>query len=360
VAAASIIESISIDTQVFVATGYGFTSKSFQSLKNHFASGRLKLVMTDITVREVHNRIKQSVDEELLLHREFVNKAKALFNSSIPAVKTSVTKFDPNAVAKDLSHNFNSFLKKAKAKIIATKGLTVGDVFDNYFEGIAPFDDNEIKRHEFPDAFCVKALSEWAQKKGLKMFVVSGDKKFYEACSKCTQLVAKKTLSEVLDHVASDDAARASFVRAETKKRMSKIAAEAKHQFQDRYYWVENMDGDAEVNIETIDPIQNDPEIIEIQKDEASLVVMFDATYSAHLSYDDPATASYDEGDLVYIQHREEDVFDREQQLTVEVKVTFDDMDPHSFKITEIDLIEPGDSYAIETEADYHDEWPYK
>ncbi len=359
-AAASIVETISIDTQVFVATGYGFTSKTFQSLKNHFASERLKLVMTDITVREVHNRIKQSVDEELLLHRQFVKKAKALFNSSMPAVKISVTKFDPSAVAKDVSDNFDAFLKEAKAEIIATEGVTIGDVFDKYFEGIAPFGDTEIKRHEFPDAFCLKALSEWAQKKGLKMFVVSGDKKFHEACSKCTQLVAKETLSEVLDHVASDDAALASFVRTETKKRMSEITAGAKHQFQDRYYWVENMDGDAEVKVETIDPIQDDPEIIEIQKNEASLVMTLDATYSAHLSYDDPATASYDEGDLVYVQHREEDVFDRGQQLTVEVKVTFDDMDPHSFKIAEIDLIEPDDSYAIETDEDYHDEWPYK
>ena len=165
-AATSIVETISIDTQVFVATGYGFTSMSFQSLKNHFASGRLKLVMTDITVREVHKRIKQSVDEELVRHREFVNKAKALFNCSIPAVITSVTKLDPNAVAKDLSDNFDSFLKKAKADIIGTKGLTVGDVLDKYFEGLAPFGDTEIKRHEFPDSFCVKALSEWAQKKG--------------------------------------------------------------------------------------------------------------------------------------------------------------------------------------------------
>src|ERR1700722_12181584 len=80
-AGALIVETISIDAQVSVATGYVFTGKSFQSLKNHFASGRLKRVMTDITVGEVHSLIKLSVDEELLLHREFVNKAKALFNS---------------------------------------------------------------------------------------------------------------------------------------------------------------------------------------------------------------------------------------------------------------------------------------
>ena len=358
--AAARVETISIDTQVFVATGYGFTGKSFQSLKSHLASGRLKLVMTDITVREVHARIKLSVAEELRSHREFLNKAKpkALFNSSIPEVRALVRRFDPNVVAKDLCDQFDSFLKDAKVEIVATKDLTVGDVFDKYFAGTAPFGDTETKKHEFPDAFCVKALSEWAQQKGLKMFVVSGDESFWEACSQSKQLVAKKHLSEVLDDVAAwDDPALASFVHTETKKRISEIAKAAKEQFQDRYYFVENMDGEAQVEVETINPTQ-DPEIIEIQKHGASLVVTFDATYSAHLSYDDPATASYDEGDLVYIQHREEDVVDRDELLTVEVKVSFDDMDPQSFDITEIDLIEPDDSFGIETEDDYG--WPYK
>ncbi|HVI09024.1 MAG TPA: PIN domain-containing protein [Candidatus Binatia bacterium] len=355
--AASIVETISIDTQVFVATGYGFTGKSFQSLKKHLASGRLRLVMTDITVREVHARIEQSVAEALLRHREFVKKASALFNSSIPAVKASVTKFDPKVVAKDLCDQFDSFLTDVKAEIVATRDLTIGDVLDKYFAGVAPFGSTETKKHEFPDAFCLKALSEWALQKGVKMFVVSGDNDFFEGCCKCTQLISRKTLNEVLDHVASDESARAGFVRRETKKRVSEIAEEAKHQFQDRYYWVENMDGDAEVKVETISPTQ-DPEIVEIGKEQASLVVTFEARYSAHLSYDDPATASYDEGDLVYVEHREEDVLDREQLLTLEVKVTFDEFDPHSFEITEIDLIEPGDSFAIETEDDYG--WPYK
>jgi hypothetical protein len=191
------------------------------------------------------------------------------------------------------------------------------------------------------------------------MFVASGDETFWEACSKSKQLVAKKHLSEVLDHIAAwDDPTLASFVRTETKKRISEIAEAAKEEFEDRFYWVENMDGEAEVKIETIDPTKADPEIIEIQKDESSLVLKFDATYSAYLSYDDPATASYDEGDLVYIQHREEHVTNREQGLTVEVKVSFNDMDPLSFEVTEVDLISPADGFGIETEDDYG--WPYK
>lgn len=103
-----------------------------------------------LTFREDHARIKQIVREELVRQREFANKAKALFNSSIPEVKASVTKFDPDVVAKDLSDQFDSFLKEVKAESIETKDLTVGDVFDKYFKG----DGQLLPRLEIWSSFC--------------------------------------------------------------------------------------------------------------------------------------------------------------------------------------------------------------
>jgi hypothetical protein len=184
VTAAASVETISIDTQVFVATGYGFSGRAFQSLKSHFASGRLQLVMTDITVREVHARIKQSVTEELVHQRSFINKASALFTSSIPDAKVCVTKLDPDVVIKNLCDQFDAFLQEAKATIIQTENLTVGDVLDKYFAGDPPFGNTENKRYEFPDAFSIQALAEWAEDRDLRMFGVSGDKLFQEACGK--------------------------------------------------------------------------------------------------------------------------------------------------------------------------------
>jgi hypothetical protein len=39
--ATKLVETISLDTQVFVATGFGFGGKSFESPKKHFASRSL-------------------------------------------------------------------------------------------------------------------------------------------------------------------------------------------------------------------------------------------------------------------------------------------------------------------------------
>ena len=188
------------------------------------------------------------------------------------------------------------------------------------------------------------------------MFVVSDDKLFRVACAACSHLIPKSTINEVLDHVASDNEQLASFVRAETIQRMPAILAAAKSGFEDRYYWVEDENGDAQVEVTTLTPA-NEVEIIEIVAEKATLQLSVAIDYTAHLSYDDSATASYDEGTLIYVDHKEEDV-ERDEELTVEVEVWFENMDPASFEIIGVTVTSPSDGFGIKTALD--DGWPYK
>jgi hypothetical protein len=124
-------------------------------------------------------------------------------------------------------------------------------------------------------------------------------------------------------------------------KRIAAISAKAKEEFEDRYYWVEDQDGDAQVQITKLTPAQ-EPEIIKIDKEEAVLQLNFDATYSADLSYNDLGTASYDseDGRLIYAERRREEV-EKEQKLVIEVRATYDQVDPGSFEIIDISLSDP-------------------
>jgi predicted nucleic acid-binding protein len=356
VTAAAIVKRISLDTQVFVATSFGFNGKSFEALKKHLATGRLNLVMTDITIHEVRSRIKQKVAEELIHQRTYVNEASALFNSSLPDVLSGLIKLDPDAVTKDICGQFDAFLEETKATIIDASNLAAGDVIEKYFAGEPPFGPGEKKKHEFPDAFAIQALAEWAENHDNVMFVVSKDKLFQDACDTCSHLVSKNTINEVLDHVASDDQQLAAFVRAESMKRVTQIIAKAKAEFEDRYYWVEDENGDAQVEVTCLTPA-DEPEIIEIDNEDATLQLSIASDYKAYLSYDDSATASYDEGTLIYVEHRNEEV-EREAELTVEIEVSFEKMDPDTFDIVSISLISPPDGFGIETQSNH--DWPYK
>lgn len=351
-----IVEAVALDTQVFVATGFGFNGKSFQALKKYLAEGRLRLVMTAITANEVKARIRHSVEEELIKHRTFIKGAWSLFNSSLPAVQTAVTKLNAEVVAKDLCDQFDALLQETKATILDCDDLSAGEVFEKYFAGAPPFATTENKKHEFPDAFAIQALTEYAGENGLAMFVVSGDKLFQEACAAAPGLVPKRSLSEVLDQVASDDAGLAAFVRGETIKRIEEIKAGAKHDFEDRFYWVEDENGDATVAISKLTPA-NEPEILTIDKETATLEWRIAADYTADLSYDDSATAVYSEGDLMYVEHRDEEV-ERDVELVVEIEVSYEPMNPESFEILDITLTDPADGFGIETQSNY--DWPYK
>jgi hypothetical protein len=75
------------------------------------------------------------------------------------------------------------------------------------------------------------------------------------------------------------------------------------------------------------------------------------------LTYNDSATASYFEGDLVYVEHRYEEVED-EQELAVEIEVIYEDMDPAIFDIIGVSLTSPSDGCGIETQDARG--WPYK
>ena len=355
-AVAAVVEHISLDTQVFVAAAFGFNGKSFEALKKHLASKRLNLVMTDITVHEVKSRIKQSVAEELIHQRKYVNQASALFNSSLPDVQSGLKKLDPDTVIKDLCDQFDSFLAETNATIIDASAITAGNVIEKYFTGEPPFGPGEKKKHEFPDAFAIQTLAEWAENHDHLMLVVSGDQLFRDACSACSHLIPKGTINEVLNHVASDDEQLSAFVRVETMKRIEEILTKAKSEFEDRYYWVEGENGEATVEIINMTPA-DEPEIIEIDTEKSTLQLFIATDYKAHLSYDDSATASYDEGDLVYVEHRDEEV-ERDAELTVEIEVGFEKMDPDNFDIIGISLVKPSDGFGIETKDDY--DWPYK
>jgi hypothetical protein len=150
----------------------------------------------------------------------------------------------------------------------------------------------------------------------------------------------------------------AEFVRTETLKREKEISADVKKEFEDRYYYVEDEDGDAEVRLKRL-KLRDTPEIIEIKDGEALLQLNFEAEYRADLSYNDSSNAIYDseEKRLVYFDTRHEHV-DREIDLVVEVRVSYEQMEPASFEIIGVSVTEPADGFGVETENSH--DWPYK
>jgi hypothetical protein len=87
-------EAIFLDTQAFEAASLNFKTPTFAALRKHLESGRLKLVTTDITIREVHARIEKNARKELTAHDKFREAARIIRSSSRDEVHAALVELN--------------------------------------------------------------------------------------------------------------------------------------------------------------------------------------------------------------------------------------------------------------------------
>jgi hypothetical protein len=338
--------AIFLDTQVFDGASFNYQTRTFEALGKHLDEGDLQLVMTDITVREVHARIAGAVVKELELQRKFRDQARVLKSATGNAIKAALAEQDAKAIAGQLQNAFEDYLSEHDAEIIDTSHLLAGPVLAKYFAQAAPFGPGE-KRREFPDAFVVDALADWAKNNG-RLFVVSADELFRQACTERERLQPERELKDVLDQVVTDEKL-AEFVRQQLTSHAPTIAQKAKSDFEGLGFHVTDEWGDAEVTVTSI-KLDEEPDILEMNDKAASVHMTFKAEYDADLSYDDSTTGTYDheEGRQLFMKHVNETVSD-ETDLVVQVEVEFDGLKPKEFRVLSIDLVEPSRGFGIRT-----------
>ena len=69
------------DTEVFVTHHHSYGTPRFVALSEWVSKGRLELVLTDVTTREVEVRLREAVHDDCMLQRQFVDKAAVLRNT---------------------------------------------------------------------------------------------------------------------------------------------------------------------------------------------------------------------------------------------------------------------------------------
>lgn len=338
---------IFLDTQVFEAESFNFRTATLASIEKQVERGTVRLILTDITVREVKARMEKTVLAQLEGLKKFKRNARVLRSSTLCEVKAALHLDEKNVIS-DLRQQFEEFIKRTNAEIIDTSALPAGPVFEKYFKREPPFGAAD-KKSEFPDAFVVNGLVEWAKKNAENLYVISGDKPFRSACQPHKMLREYATLSKLLDQIIFADSV-ADFIRGQILDRIEDIKEDATQEFEDRIYNVYDEDGDVEMSIQSPLELEGQPEIIEADDDSAIVEVHFMGKFDAHLSYDDSSTGMYDNEtkSVIFMEHKHE-TQRMEEEFIVEVKVQFAGFDRDSFKIEETSLVEPDDAYSVST-----------
>lgn len=177
---------VTLDTNILDSTNYDFDEKStLQLLVNYVKKGKVKVVLSNIVVKEAEKHIAQRGVTVYSLMRKL--RADALKTATDYQIKQlglghildlSTDKAEINQKSIDLLHKYIADLD---AEILDTSKIDLDAIIDDYFEIRAPFQTGEKKRKEFPDAFIANQIRERFGHEEM-VAIISNDKGFKEAC----------------------------------------------------------------------------------------------------------------------------------------------------------------------------------
>ena len=203
--------AVTIDTNIFDAAKFDLCDTSpLKTLENYVKNGKIKVILSDIVVRESKRHIADKTKKICGIMRKA--KADALKESAehfISALELGeilrIVKFNDELVSKG-EEMFDDFLRTINAEILDADLIDVGLILDDYFETKPPFENGEKKKSEFPDAFIAQQIRKRFGETE-KVVIVSNDKGFIRACKGSENRIFFSCLSDLYNAISKDDAA---------------------------------------------------------------------------------------------------------------------------------------------------------
>lgn len=177
--------NVTIDSNIFFENNYDLGEESTLShLVSYVEKGKIKVFMSNIVVNEILRQIKNKAYGI----RAIINNSRKELRGKYPEslIKSVdmghlLKRIDRDEMALKAQSSLNEFLKKLDVTYLDNSGVDVEKIFCDYFSFNPPFEDNNEKRKEFPDAF-ITAQIRMRFKDGEKLAIVSKDNGFKKAC----------------------------------------------------------------------------------------------------------------------------------------------------------------------------------
>ena len=178
--------AVTIDTNIFDAAKFDLCDASpLKTLENYVKNGKIKVVLSDIVVRESKRHIADQIKKICGIMRKA--RAAALEESTEHLISTiglgEILRIVTNKgelISKG-EEMFDDFLRTINTEILGADLIDVGLVLGDYFETKPPFENSEKKKSEFPDAFIAQQIRKRFGETE-EVVIISNDKGFIRAC----------------------------------------------------------------------------------------------------------------------------------------------------------------------------------
>lgn len=266
--------NVFIDTQSFVGHGLNFQHSALKAFQALCEKNRLYHITTTVVKREVESQITESIHEALSALKTFRRKARVLAGAKNEAMLALFTEVDDAHILKESIEVFSEFLRSTKANVLTLSGTNPENVLDRYFEKKPPFGDGK-KKAEFPDAFSLSALEQYAETEKEKIYVVSDDADLVHACTGHKYLVAINTLDKLLDTYNTHESALSDLLKRFIGENQEVLKERIKERMDDAGGVNEGSWEDSEVEEFSVQVIElYEPAVVSV--DEGSAIVTFD------------------------------------------------------------------------------------
>ena len=203
--------AVTIDTNIFDAAKFNLGDAStLRILENYVRRGKIKVVLSDIVVRESKRHIAARVKEVCGIVNTARNSALKVYNehliSSIGMNEMfRIVESEDDIIAKE-EKVFDDFLCAIDAEILGTDLIDINSVLSDYFGAKPPFEESGKKKSEFPDAFIAQQIrNRFGETE--TVIIVSNDKGFIRACQESENCLFFNSLGALYNAISKEDAA---------------------------------------------------------------------------------------------------------------------------------------------------------
>lgn len=200
--------NVTLDTNIFFANHYDFGENStLKLLIKYVKDGKIKVVLSNIVVREATNQVAKQASGLCGIARSFRGDAIKLstehFISYIGLGR--LLELPDKRQAKEKSIELlNNYIKDINAEILGLDLIDLNSIVDDYFAIKPPFQEGEKKRKEFPDAFIANQIRKrFGDNEAV--FIISDDNGFKAACGESSNHIFLGSLGELYNKINKQD-----------------------------------------------------------------------------------------------------------------------------------------------------------
>lgn len=300
--------NVLLDTNVFDSSKYGFKNNVFSSLIKYCANGMAKQYSNSIIINETKRHILKDVDMSARRAKNSIRDRKELINALSKEEYDYIESTLLNTSNK-LNEMFDDFI--GDATIISNCGLSMDDLFNDYFSENEPFEDNKDKKSEFPDAVIIMSIKKFLlDNPSESLHIVTDDNGWHKALSSTSGVFLYKRLKDLLTEISKEEHELYDKILLFLEKEKDNIIDYVRECIEENEWYNELSQNDfecdeiEEINFINFKTLTTSIEYIDVNDGYASIsisgIALFDTSYK-------------------YIDHSEE-IYDREEHIFYNTK----------------------------------------